>query len=86
MFDQVGWCGNTLPVEFGEGRFAIESVPLDDGIDQQVQPLSRAVLTSGWVEHRVPISARSERYVVRRKTPTISRRISLSYRLFWHHR
>lgn len=45
MFDQVGWCGNTLPVEFGEGRFEIESVPVDDGIDQQVQPRRPVELT-----------------------------------------
>ena len=30
--------GDTLPVQLGEGRLEIESVPVDDGIEQQVQP------------------------------------------------
>lgn len=37
MLDDVGRRRNALPVEFGESRFEIERVPVDNGVDQQVQ-------------------------------------------------
>lgn len=41
VLDHVGRRGNAFPVEFGESRFEIEGIPVDDGIDQQVQPGAR---------------------------------------------
>lgn len=37
VFNHVGRRGDAFPVELGEGRFEIESIPVDDGIDQKVQ-------------------------------------------------
>lgn len=37
VLDNFGRRNNTFPVEFGERRFEIERVPVDNGIDQKVQ-------------------------------------------------
>ena len=37
VLDNVRRRGDALPVELGESRFEIERVPVDDGVDQQVQ-------------------------------------------------
>lgn len=38
VLDDVWWCGNALPIQFCEGRLEIERVPVDDSVNQQVQP------------------------------------------------
>lgn len=38
VFDHVGRRGDAFPDELGEGRFEIEGVPADNGIDKKVQP------------------------------------------------
>jgi hypothetical protein len=38
LFDHIRRRGDAFPVELGERLFEIESIPVDDGIDEQVQP------------------------------------------------
>ncbi len=38
VFDHVGRSGNAFPIELGEGRFEIERVRVDNGVDQRIQP------------------------------------------------
>ena len=38
VFDHIRRRDDAFPVELGEGRFEIEGVPVDDGIDKKVQP------------------------------------------------
>jgi hypothetical protein len=38
MFDHIRRRGDAFPVELGERLFEIESIPVDDGSDEQVQP------------------------------------------------
>lgn len=35
VFDHLRRRGDGLPVEFGESRFEIERIPVDDGVDQK---------------------------------------------------
>ena len=37
VLDHIGRRGDAFAVEFGERRFEIERVPVDDGVDEQVQ-------------------------------------------------
>lgn len=38
VLDHVGWRRNAFAIELGESRFEIERIPVDDGVDEQVQP------------------------------------------------
>lgn len=38
MFDHFLRRGDAFTIELGEIRFEIERIPIDDGIDEQVQP------------------------------------------------
>ncbi len=38
VLDDVGRRRNAFAIELGESRFEIERVPINDGVDEQVQP------------------------------------------------
>ena len=38
VLDHVGRRGDAFTVKLGESEFEIERIPIDDGVDKQVQP------------------------------------------------